>query len=260
VHNQQTIPFVADGKANEWGENLLYDPKSGLLYKVSNDDNNLYIMLKIVDENSQRKMLMGGLSVWIDTTNHKKEIFGVIFPRGRRRGTEMSNPQAMRENRTRKRAFNVKEQLAESELEIEVRLYDYTEPHLMFLNESHLKPVIDVDSAQIIVYEFAVPLGYIIKNKKITKPISVGFVIGSENSPNSELPKRGQDEMGEGRVGGMGGEGMRGGRGGRGVGGGGMRGGRGGGSQYSGTKNGASTMEPSIVWFKDYVLNPPRQK
>ena len=53
------------------------------IYKLSNDENNLYVMLEIGDEAVKRKVLMLGLTVWIDTTDRKKEKLGIRFPKGR---------------------------------------------------------------------------------------------------------------------------------------------------------------------------------
>jgi hypothetical protein len=55
-----------------WTSKMHYDTKSKLLYAVSNDQEKLYVRLKVVDKTMQQKMLVTGFSVWIDTTGKNK--------------------------------------------------------------------------------------------------------------------------------------------------------------------------------------------
>lgn len=254
THNQQIAPFIADGKANDWGDNLLFDASSRLLYKVSNDANNLYIMAKISDEQMQRKVLMGGFTVFIDTTNHRKELFSITYPRGKGMGSGRSRPRESDQEPNEKRKFDIRERLAEGELEMELRTYNDQEPRILFPGESKLRPVIDVDSSQSLVYEFVLPLGYFIKNRESPKPISIGFMIGSKPESNGRQDGFGRNEEGEDRENG---EGMH-----MGMSGGGRHGGMGGGRPgggsfgegHRGGANESGSREPNKIWLKDYVL------
>lgn len=57
-----------------------YDPDSKLQYAISNDDENVFICVKATDINTQMKILKAGMQVWIDTTNKKKQLTGILFP------------------------------------------------------------------------------------------------------------------------------------------------------------------------------------
>lgn len=57
-----------------------YDAKNKLFYIVANDEENIYVKLKVPEKAEQRKILMFGLTVWIDTKAKKKETIGVEFP------------------------------------------------------------------------------------------------------------------------------------------------------------------------------------
>jgi hypothetical protein len=260
VNNPQTVPFVADGKATEWGENVNYDTKSRLIYKISNDANYLYVMLKIADEQTQRRMLGGGMTVWVDTTDHKKQMFGITFPRGKSPMSEFIAAASPRSNTRGEGAISMKDRLQESLLELETFFYGYTEPHVMYVGESKIQPVMDIDSSKSFIYECTIPIGYFLKYKKSTQPISIGFMIGSGKKLDSFKANSQSEGSGEGGVseggapagGGMGG-GMGGGRPGGGGHGGGMSGGggmRGGESQHQ-----SGSSEPVELWVHDYVLN-----
>jgi hypothetical protein len=253
INNKQNIPFVADGKANEWGDNLLYDPSSHLTYKVSSDDNNLYLMVKLANESLQRRMLTTGFTVWIDTTNRKKRNFGVTFPRGRMLVAGMFGPriESRPKQRREHKGFDLKELLAESVHEIEIKAYDAETPRVMYISESKLKPVIGIDSAQFLVYEFTLPIGYFLKNRKSGKPISVGFVIGTENSQSGKSMSQEQGGLGGQMGGGMPGGGGPGMGGGMGQMGGDMSGGE---MPQRASGQNSGDMEPVKCWLKNYVL------
>ena len=77
----QSAPVVADGKAKEWSVPLnYYDADTKLQYTISNDRQNLYVCLKAGDEQTQLKIIRGGMRLWIDTTGHNRNHVGVLFP------------------------------------------------------------------------------------------------------------------------------------------------------------------------------------
>ena len=43
------------------------------MYGISNDLNNIYINARVTDQTMQKKILMNGLTFWIDTIGKKKE-------------------------------------------------------------------------------------------------------------------------------------------------------------------------------------------
>ena len=71
----------ADGKLNEWKVPLKhYDYSSKIQYAVSNDSVNMYICIRVADEQTQFKIIRTGMQVWVDSTGKKKQITGVFFP------------------------------------------------------------------------------------------------------------------------------------------------------------------------------------
>src|SRR5664279_585498 len=57
-----------------------YDPKSRLQYTFLNDNENLYICVKAMEDQSQLKIMRSGLQLWIDTTGRNKKSINVSYP------------------------------------------------------------------------------------------------------------------------------------------------------------------------------------
>jgi hypothetical protein len=246
VCSWQNQPLLASGIEKDWGEVMQFDPKTKFGYKLSNDSQNFYIMLKIDDEALKRKVLVNGLKVFIDTTNHKKEKFGIHFPIKRTFTPEAMSayrekPDGNRENSGRN-ADRMKEQLLEELQVIELIGFHNRKSNMLMIGESKIKPVIMFDQYNAIIYQLVLPLGYVCKHITPNKMISFGFIAG-----NSDKPEFGGGEGApEGRLqgGGMRGGGMRGGG----------YAGREGGSGYGRSEKMGRMSEPSELWVKNYCL------
>lgn len=79
--NWQPVPIIVDGKNNDWPTpHPDYDEKAMLGYAVSNDKDNLYIIVETGDLATQLKILQGGLTVWIDRKAEKNEETAINYP------------------------------------------------------------------------------------------------------------------------------------------------------------------------------------
>ena len=76
----QSNEFKINELNQEWTDGMLTSTDQGLVYGLTNDDKNLYVKLKVVDERNQRKILMNGLVLWFDTDGKAKEKLGFAFP------------------------------------------------------------------------------------------------------------------------------------------------------------------------------------
>ena len=77
----QNTPVVADGNPSEWRIPLrFYDSDTKLNYTLSNDDEKIYLCVRIVDELSQAKIMRNGLNIWFDTLAKKNKQCGILFP------------------------------------------------------------------------------------------------------------------------------------------------------------------------------------
>ena len=74
---------LIDGQCTEWTLPLDKSKKyPGFEYKVKNDEQQLFICLRIVDKGIQTQIMSRGLSLWVDTVHKRKEVFGIGFPLG----------------------------------------------------------------------------------------------------------------------------------------------------------------------------------
>jgi len=77
----QTTPVKADGDASEWRLPLrFYDSDTKLNYTLSNDNEKIYLCVRIVDELSQAKIIRNGLNIWFDTLAKKNKQCGILYP------------------------------------------------------------------------------------------------------------------------------------------------------------------------------------
>jgi hypothetical protein len=57
-----------------------FDAKSRLQYTVLNDNVNLYICVKAMEDMTQLKLMRSGLQIWIDTTGRNKKLINLSYP------------------------------------------------------------------------------------------------------------------------------------------------------------------------------------
>lgn len=74
-----TAPYI-DGRLDDWERSCTLDKSSKLCYTVGHDDHNVYVALKVGDPLVQKKIMLFGLTLWIDTTGGKQKMKGVRFP------------------------------------------------------------------------------------------------------------------------------------------------------------------------------------
>lgn len=87
----QQRPIVIDGSDSDWTKPLLFNSgKEQLNYTVSNDQDNLYILVSTRSGQEQQKIIQGGLTVWINSQGEKDEAtsVGIGFPLDSRKNRE----------------------------------------------------------------------------------------------------------------------------------------------------------------------------
>lgn len=90
---KQEVPLVVDGKTGDWQTGTLhFDSKTGFAYAFSNDKNNLYLRLKMLDAAVQRKALFTGFTVWFDPDGKGKHVLGIVYPQGRKHRLSAGKP------------------------------------------------------------------------------------------------------------------------------------------------------------------------
>jgi hypothetical protein len=97
-----------DGHDADWPPTALYQ-KSGVTLSIDNDDENLYVLLRLDKKDDAARVMRQGLTVWFDQFGKKEKTFGIRFPlgfkgmgmppMGGRGGGRDRDPQASRERR-----------------------------------------------------------------------------------------------------------------------------------------------------------------
>ncbi|HWY38756.1 MAG TPA: hypothetical protein VNY73_09370 [Bacteroidia bacterium] len=239
--NWQSAPVVADGRLTEWQAPLrFYDPDTKLNYVVSNDKENLYVCIRAADEQSQMKIIRGGMQVWIDTTGKKKKQVGISFPLSAKMRTNDGEESPSEFKRSEKPNMERLHKKITDEAN-EMLLTGFKQPlngYTARQNTSGLKLSINWDTNNIMIYEAIIPFSTFYKptltNADSLKTFGFSIVVNGLAAPErKDDGGSGGANMGGGGMGGGGGmSGNRGGMGGgmgggRGMGGGGMRGGGG---------------------------------
>ncbi|HSV87851.1 MAG TPA: hypothetical protein VLH61_04355 [Bacteroidales bacterium] len=81
-------------------QEMSFDERSGLSYRISNDDRNLYVMLKTDNPDTRMKMLRGGMELQIDTMGGQNAHSIIRFPMEENRITIFDNIPGIREPST----------------------------------------------------------------------------------------------------------------------------------------------------------------
>lgn len=247
----QNSPLKIDGSSSDW-KTTLESKSSGISYGVSNDLENIYLRLNITDQDIQKKILMAGLTIWIDTTGNKKTKVGITCPI-QKAPFEM-NKNTMHPMKDESN-WN-KNQILEAEF---IGFKKSIESYYLSSNPYKVEVSIDIDEFKSMYYEMLIPLSVIYKNyaNLSSKSLSLGFETGSIEMPDHNSMPGGMVAPSSGgapggRSGGMSAPssgGMGGGRPG------GMQGGIQEGMQNQGSM--ADLSSPTTFWIKNIQLEQP---
>jgi hypothetical protein len=192
----QRQPLIIDGSDEDWTKPLPgYDRKEQVGYAVSNDRDNLYIILAAKPGPEQRKILEGGLTVWINNKAEKSngDAIGIGYPTGTRIGHDQSVMAAARPQDYQNKRPSLEDQLRPYSLygfkkDETVENYDSGEA-----NNEGVQVKISFSRPGDLIYEAMVPLSAVYpqntSHNYIGKSVAVGYVI--EGLPPGEGGRRG---------------------------------------------------------------------
>jgi len=239
---------------NNHVEDMHYDTDAKMLYGLINDNENLYILLEVSDKTVQKKILISGLTFWMDTIGKKKEQLGITFPlegsMGNRTG-KMNKEEMMKQ--MQRGSFNgdfdyqnLNETFSNGLNKMEIIGFNNEKEPLMVFNQNPkgISVSIKFDKMGTLHYKANIPLKLIFKQPDLflndtTKLFSFGFETGSIDTPS--MNGGGKQGGGMGQGGSMSGKGGRG-------------GGGGGGRSGSGMPAMQELSKPSKFWVKSARL------
>lgn len=76
-------PPVIDGDVSDWPCEFWIDPDGKFFCNVANDEQNLYVRLKVADDLTQQKLGLFGLSLRLNPSGKRKGKVGIKYPVGR---------------------------------------------------------------------------------------------------------------------------------------------------------------------------------
>lgn len=143
-----------DGNHSEWGDSLAYYyEKQDLHYSFANDDEYLYVAMKVKDINKQTQATFNGFSVTINPKNKKREEIKLTFPIPDRAALRALNSQE----------FDKPTDLRETALSAIRGLYIDGFPGILsgaisLENNYGIKAKVQIDSTDHLIYECAIQL------------------------------------------------------------------------------------------------------
>lgn len=237
--------IVIDGNDREWTKPLnFYDDKSGLLFAICNDQQNVYFAFTVNDEMKMRKLMSAGWSVELSSKEKDRKFNATLtFPAvkmqgmGKRPGSEFEKKVAgnpvIDSYRLQLQSIGGKGFLSN---QTELKLNDKTSIDI----------AIGADSSRFIVYEISIPLKELMADNsvKLDELITLNVSVNAMDRPSGSADRGGRAGRGGGgsrsELSDMGGSMQGGGMGGRSGGGrGGMGGGRPGGMSRGGGYSGS---------------------
>ncbi len=225
-----------------------FDPKSRLQYTILNDNENLYICLKAMEDQSQLKLMRSGLQLWIDTTGRGKKLINLSYPLPAEdsnggQGREMKDP-----GNKDKAAMHNHFLLSHPDM----MLTGFKNPMnglLPLENKFGIAVTIHWDSIGTLVYKARIPFRTFyhesLNSRDLTKLMSISLIVPAlaRTGEGGKAAAGARGNRGGGMGGGSMGGGMRGGMGGSM--GGGMHGGSRGGSRSGGEYNSGQSSDLS---------------
>lgn len=244
--------ITIDGDIKEWGDSLrYYNPEKQLNYALANDQDNLYLAIRINDRSEQIRVLRSGLTISIDTRGKKKESFSITFPvgdlgpgdlaeqaddlQGKTDVTQEDRDELMRARLTKLREIRVS------------GFKDIEGETITTSNTYGIKTAINYDKDGNLVYEAAIPLKFFHADDIAKNEWAFDFKINGivRHNQNANTEQGGPSRAGRGG-GGFAGGGGRGGHGGG-------RGGHMGGG--SSTPVDRSELSKSVDFWEKYYLS-----
>jgi hypothetical protein len=180
-----------DGKATEWNETFAAENKrTDLFYSMTNDDKNLYLVIKSTASATTNKIMLGGITFVVNSQGKKKEKDAptISYPiivranrqQGGRAGQTRQGAQGGFQNRAQQTTaqrdsvamLQRKTQLAGVK-EIKVAGFkSITDSLISIYNEYGIKAVASIDSKGAFIYELAVPLNMLDLSASNSKEIA----------------------------------------------------------------------------------------
>lgn len=225
VDSTQKIIHVIDGRISEWSaDKFEKDPSSTIYCAEDYDATNLYLAMRIPDQQTQMKMATLGMNLFLDKKGKKKENTGIEFPAKKEGSLNAGRPPSGDRPSTSGNGNNTQpidmnamhDRMANLMFLIKTFGFEGQDDKSIFfaMQSGGISIAYDWDEANNLILEYLIPISYIGDQHTLQdKPLSIGWVING-------IPESGSTNFSNaspGATGGGGGGGGRGGASGRGT-------------------------------------------
>lgn len=197
----KTNEITIDGNDREWTKPLnFFENNTGLLFAICNDSRYIYFDFTCNDEIKMRKLISAGWSVELSSNEKNKKFKATLtFPAIEMAGMGYKRDDNQFEKRVTGNPFLAAYQ---SQLQtIAIRGFQSNQSELRLKDRNGIDIAVGADSAQNIVYEFAIPLNELMVenscqlNELITLNVTVNAL--DRTSSGRGQSGRGSDRSGE---------------------------------------------------------------
>lgn len=191
----QPQPLTIDGQDKEWVKPLPYFVKSDQLsYSVTNDAENLYIMMSTKSPQEAQKIVQGGMTVWINPKGDKTYggAIGIGYPLDAHNDRDKNLMEDAQPQRKSHKAITLEDK---KDYQLygfggDIPTYTYGDT-----NTQNIVMRMDYNDAGDLIYEAAIPLQTLYPNHNASssyaaKTVAVGFIIEGL-IPGTDVPRGG---------------------------------------------------------------------
>lgn len=201
--------IVIDGITNEWTQPFPFSDKNGKFeYFVSNDHDNLYIIIHAFDPSLHQKIMRSGMEIHIGTKAKKKIKATVEYPLGR--SPQQGNQMGQRADQSVLRQKHIA-----SNNKMKVTGFQSYNGIIPTINNNGFNAAINWESDYLMSYELSVPLkelyGSAYNEDALSNPIDIKITFKSMAQPQGGRSGGASGGQSGGRSGGGGGGRMSGG-------------------------------------------------
>lgn len=182
-----TTTVTIDGVNKEWGDDMVnYNADKNLHYTISNDKDNLYLVIKTNDKRQLNNILLSGITFSIDTKGRKKSTYAVTFPVKDHVTTNNSYFETLVEKRTMALATKLRKTGVKG-------FKDIDEDEIYAGNIYKIQTALNFDDNGYLVYEEAIPLALFKAEELANNEWAYNIKL---NAVSALLPANGQTTVG----------------------------------------------------------------
>lgn len=179
--------ITVDGRADEW-LNVPHDFSEGstVEFSIANNASHLFILLKVPSVQEQRKILAGGMDVWISADGKKDKKTGITYPVKGELSDQDPSITVAEKLTVKERHMQMAAQVISMQRYGFIPVYNSVQS---IRQNTGFKASIGWDENDVMIYELTIPFNAFAIDIK-NKPIKIGFNIhGIDRPKNNEQPQ-----------------------------------------------------------------------